>query len=87
LAAYKLYRRGFPASPYGIEWMRYEAGSPVHELVKRVPHVAFEVDDLDEALEGKTVLSLPGSPSEGVRTAMIVEDGCPIELIQFVKNA
>ncbi|MBN1631852.1 MAG: hypothetical protein JW990_19010, partial [Thermoleophilia bacterium] len=59
---------------------------PVHELVKKVPHVAFEVDDLDEALRGKTVLMPPGSPSAGVRTAMIVDDGCPIELIQFVRD-
>ncbi|MBN1319229.1 MAG: hypothetical protein JXA87_00165 [Thermoleophilia bacterium] len=83
LPEYGLHRSGFPESPYGVEWMRYEESSPVHELVKALPHVAFEVDDLDEALEGKTVLSPPGAPSAGVRTAMIVDDGCPIELIEF----
>jgi hypothetical protein len=83
LAAYKLYRSGFPESPYGIEWMRFEPGSPVHELVKTLPHLAFEVDDIDEALKGKTVLSAPGSPSDGVRSAMILDNGSPIELIEF----
>ena len=28
----------------------------VHELIRTVPHVAFEVDDLDAALEGQTVI-------------------------------
>jgi len=29
----------------------------------------------------------PGSPSEGVRAAMIVHDGAPVELIWFRKGA
>ena len=86
LPAYRLWVSGFPESPYGVEWMRFEAGSPVPELVRKVPHVAFEVDDLDAALVGKVVLSAPASPSPGVRAAMIVDDGCPIELIEFVRD-
>lgn len=86
LPEYKLYHSGFAQSPYGVEWMRYESDSPVHKLVKTIPHVAFEVDDLDEALEGKVVLSPPSEPSAGVRTAMIVDGGCPIELIEFRKD-
>lgn len=76
---------GFPESPYGIEWMRFEPGSPVANLIRSVPHVAFEVDDLDEAIAGKEVLAAPNSPSQGVRVAMIVHDGCPIELLQFTR--
>jgi hypothetical protein len=76
---------GFDTSPYGIEWMRFEADSPVSELVRTVPHVAFEVDDLDAALEGQEVLSPPGSPSDGVRAAMINDNGAPVELIEFRK--
>jgi hypothetical protein len=83
LEAWKIYVSGFESSPYGIQWMRYEPGSPVHDLIKSVPHVAFEVDDLEAALAGKEVLTPPNSPSPGVRVAMIVDDGCPIELIQF----
>ena len=83
LPQFKMYVSGFPDSPYGVEWMRFEADSPISELVKTVPHVAFEVDDLDEALKGKQVLSAPGSPSAGVRAAMILDNGCPIELIEF----
>ena len=85
LAQFKMHVSGFPESPYGIEWMRFDADSPTSELVKTVPHVAFEVDDIDQALEGKDLLSAAGCPSPGVRTAMIVDNGCPIELIQFTK--
>lgn len=86
LARFKVYVSGFPESPYGIEWMRFEDDSPVAGLVKTVPHVAFEVDDIDAALAGKQVISSPDSPSEGVRCAMIIHDGCPVELIEFQRE-
>jgi hypothetical protein len=65
--------------------MRFEKDCPLHPLIKTVPHVAFEVDDLEAAVEGEEVIYPPGSPSEGVRAAMIVVDGAPIELIWFSK--
>jgi hypothetical protein len=83
LKQFGLFVVGFSASPYGIEWMRFEPNSPIHELIRTVPHVAFEVDDLDAALDGQTVIHPPGSPSDGVRSAMIVHDGAPVELISF----
>ena len=83
LERYGLHVSGFPTSPYGIEWMRFEPSSPLHPLIKSLPHVAFEVDDLDSALIGQQVISPPGSPSDGVRAAMIVVDGAPVELIWF----
>jgi hypothetical protein len=86
LPKFKMYVSGFAESPYGIEWMRFEADSPVSELVRTVPHVAFEVDDIMKALRGKTVLSAPNSPSVGVRAAMIVDNGCPVELIEFQRT-
>jgi hypothetical protein len=83
LAQFGLYVSGFPTSPYGIEWMRFDDSSPLHPLIKSLPHVAFEVDDLDAALVGEHVIFPPGSPSDGVRAAMIVVDGAPVELIAF----
>lgn len=85
IAQYKLYVSGFNTSPYGVEWMRFEKDSPISELIRRIPHIAFEVDDLDAALEGKQVISGVSSPSEGVRAAMIIHNGAPIELIEFRK--
>jgi hypothetical protein len=87
LKDFGLYVSGFSSSPFGIEWMRYTDESPLHPAIKALPHVAFEVDDLDAALEGQEVIYPPGSPSEGVRAAMILVDGAPVELIWFSRSA
>jgi hypothetical protein len=81
----KLYVRGFRTSPYGIEWMRFEPGCPVSDLIRRVPHLAFEVDDLETALAEIGVTAEITAPSEGVRVAMIEDGGAPVELIEFRK--
>lgn len=78
-----MYFSGFESSPYGIEWMRFEPGSPVSELVRTVPHLAFAVDDLEAAIAGKQLIGPVSSPSPGVRVAMFVNDGVPIEVLQF----
>lgn len=83
LKDFKVYVSGYNDSPYGIEWMRYEPDCPLPELVKIVPHVAFKVDNLDEELKGKDVLIEPNSPSAGVTVAFIVDNGAPVEFLQF----
>lgn len=83
LEEFKLWVSGYEDSPFGIEWMRFEEDSPLPELVKTVPHVAFEVDDLDRALEGHQLLIEPNSPSEGVTVAFIVHNGAPVEFLQI----
>ncbi len=85
LEPYKIYVSGFETSPYGIEWMRFELDSPISELIRTVPHVAFEVDNLDAEIKGKRLLGEVSEPSEGVRTAMIVDNGAPVELLEFRK--
>jgi hypothetical protein len=78
----KLFVRGFETSPFGVEWMRFGPDCEIHELIKRVPHVAFEVNDIEQAIAGFNVIYPISSPSEGVRSAMIEHDGAPIELIE-----
>jgi hypothetical protein len=78
----KVHVSGYESSPYHIEWMRFDADCPVPDLVRTVPHVAFEVDDLESELVGKQVLIAPNSPSPGVRVAFIVDDGAPIEFLE-----
>ncbi len=80
---YKLYASGYFQSPYGVEWMKFDPDCPLPDLVKTVPHVAFVVDDLDLALQGKEVLIPPNSPCEGVTVAFIVDHGAPIEFLKF----
>ncbi|WP_299787758.1 hypothetical protein [uncultured Shewanella sp.] len=72
-------------NPYGIQWMRFWPDAPYPELVKSVPHVAFEVDDLLAELNGKKVIIEPNSPSEGLTVAFIEVNGAPVELMQYAK--
>jgi hypothetical protein len=85
LSKYKLFVSGFDQSPFGIEWMRYEEGSPVNKLIQAVPHIAFEVDDLDFELSrfDFNIITAPNSPGNEVRVAMIEHNGAIIELIEF----
>ncbi|UCE40996.1 MAG: VOC family protein [Candidatus Aminicenantes bacterium] len=85
LEKYKMYISGFKESPYGVEWMRFEPDSPLPELVKSIPHVAFEVDDLEAEIQGKEILIMPNSPSKGITVAFIVDNGTPIEFIKVEK--
>jgi hypothetical protein len=84
----KFYVSGFNTSPFGIEWMRFEDNCPISEIIKTIPHIAFEVDDLDKELDDNDfeIIGKPESPSEGVRTVMIRHNGAPIELIEFRKK-
>ena len=74
-------------NPFGIQWQRYWEGAPYPELVKKTPHVGFEVDDLDAALEGQKIIIHPNSPSEGVVVAFIEVKGAPVELMQFTNKS
>ena len=84
----KFYVSGFSTSPFGIEWMRFDDDCPISDLIKSVPHIAFEVENIDKELQEHDfeIISEPGVPSEGVRAAMIKFNGAPIELIEFEKK-
>lgn len=85
LEAHGVFCTDHESNPFGIQWMRYEEGCRVPELVKAVPHVAFEVDDLERALAGQEILIPPNSPSPGVLVAFAVCEGAPVEFLQFLK--
>jgi hypothetical protein len=80
---YKMTASGYYQSQYGIEWMNFDRDCPLPELVKTVPHVAFVVDNLKDAIAGKEVIIEANSPTRGVTVAFIVENGAPIEFLQF----
>ncbi len=82
---FKIYASGYYDNPYGIEWMKFDEDCNLPELVKTVPHLAFVVEDIKKAIEGKKILIEPNSPSEGVTVAFIEDNGAPIEFLQFDK--
>jgi len=83
LEKFKMHVVGFDTNTFGVEWLRFEPGCTPPELVQTVPHVAFVVDDLTAALEGREVLIEPNSPSDGVTVAFIVDNGAPVEFLQY----
>ena len=74
-------------NPYGIQWQRYWDDAPYPELVRTVPHIAFEVDDLAAAIDGQRVIIEPNHPSPGVLVAFIEVRGAPVELMQIDHEA
>jgi hypothetical protein len=65
----------------------YWNDAPYPELVKTIPHVAFEVDDLPTALRNHHVIIEPNSPSLGVTVAFIEVNGAPVELVHIDRAA
>jgi len=85
LADYRFYHAGYEKSEFGIEWMRFEDDCHLPEIVKTIPHVAFEVEDIYEAIKGRHVIIEPNSPSDGHLVAFIEENGAPVEFIQIIQ--
>jgi hypothetical protein len=77
-----MYTSGGPNSDFRIQYHRFEKDSPLHELIKTMTHVAFKVDSIDAAIEGRTVILEPYYPFAGFRVAMIEDNGAPIEFIE-----
>jgi hypothetical protein len=68
--------------PYRVEWLWYEPSSPEAELVCTVPHVAYLVESLEDALAGGNVIVEPFDVFGEVRVGFIAVDGAPVEFVQ-----
>jgi hypothetical protein len=79
---FRYYTTPYEANKWHVMWHRFPEDHGLPELVTKVPHVAFEVEDLEKEIEGKNILFGPYEPIEGYRVAMIDEGGFPIELIE-----
>jgi hypothetical protein len=73
--------------PYRVEYLRFEADSPVKGPVRDMPHVAYRVDDLAAELAGEEVLIEPFEPSPNFTVAFVLKDGAVIELMKFDKES
>ena len=70
--------------PYRFEHLRFEADSPLPEVMQTSPHIAYMVDDLAAAMAGEEVLLEPFEPMDGLRVAFIVKDGVILEVMQSI---
>jgi hypothetical protein len=86
LEKYDIYCTEHDNNPYGIQWMRYGEKCNLPKLVKEAAHIAFEVEDIEKAIKEKEIIIKPNSPSAGIVVAFIVENGAPVEFLQFTKE-
>lgn len=78
------YVTDFSESTSRVEWLRCEEQCGLPEILQKTAHVAFVVEDLDKAMEGAEVLLDPMMPSKELKIAFIIEDGAPVELMQYL---
>lgn len=78
----KVYVSDPEAHPYRVEFLCFEADSPLHEAVRTRPHAAFVVPCLDEALEGQNVIIPPFDATDELRCAFIMDGEAVIEVME-----
>ena len=70
--------------PNRVEWVRFSPESPLADTpVAKMPHVSWQVDDLEAELAGKDVVVPPTVAAEGVRIAYFMQDGALIEYLEI----
>ena len=79
-----IYVSVYNENEFNIEWMRYGEKCIVPDIVKELPHIAFDVDDIYEAIKDHEIIIEPNSPSEGLIVAFILVNNAPVELMQWV---
>ncbi|TWT80293.1 hypothetical protein CA13_17060 [Planctomycetes bacterium CA13] len=86
LAEAGLYVTDPQQSPNRIEWLHFEEHCGMPEILKTMPHIAYQVDDLAAELKDAEVLLEPFTPMEGITVAFVIEEGAPIEVLQIAES-
>ena len=72
---------------YNIEWLRFEPDTPLDGPVRYQTHVAYRVDNLQEAAKGLKVLIEPFEPRPFVRVGFYeTHDGGVVELMKYTRS-
>lgn len=78
----KVYVTDPEAHPYRVEFVRFEADSPMPQILKTTPHAAYIVPNLAEALKGKKIIIEPFDATEKLRCAFIQDGDAVLELME-----
>lgn len=78
----KVWLTDYSKSPNRIEFLRFEEGSPLPELVQTNGHIAYTVPSIEKELEGKKVIFGPAVCDEHLTIAFIEEEGIAIEIME-----
>ena len=72
----------YSKSPNKIEFLKFEPGSCLPELVQTNGHVAYVVRSVEEELKDKKVIFGPAVCDEHLTIAFIEEEGIAIEIME-----
>ena len=73
----------FQKHPYRIEWLRYQADSPVTGPVRCKPHIAYRVPSISDAARGLKVLLPPFDVGFAVVGFYETDDGAIVEFMEY----
>lgn len=73
--------------PYKIEYLRFEADTPVTGPVRDQPHIAFKVPDLEKEIEGAEILLGPFQAMENLKVVFVLIDGAVYEFMEFADDS
>lgn len=68
--------------PGRVQYHRFGPKCPLDKLIQTMPHIAYKVSDLEQAIKGKNVLLDPYFPLENFKVAIIEENGAIVEFIE-----
>ena len=68
--------------PHKVEYLRYEPDSPVTGPVRELPHIAFRVDNLGQAIADSPILLGPFNSTEKMRVVFVLKDGAVFEYME-----
>ena len=68
---------------YRVEFLRFEPDSPVQGVVRHLPHFAFRVDSLKDAMAGEKVVLGPFEALPGLTVVFVEKDGAVFEFMEF----
>ena len=80
--AMKLYKVDPKHSEFNLEYIRFQDGTPFPEVMHTNPHIAIEVDCIEEASKGTQVIVKPIELTDCI-ICFIVKDGVIFELTQM----
>lgn len=79
----KIHYTDFKTDEFRVEWVKFDADSPMPKMMRTMPHIAYIVNNIEEALLGKDILVETFSPGKGVRVAFISHNGSPVEFMEI----
>jgi hypothetical protein len=69
--------------PFRVEWLRYEADSPVKGPVREMPHIAYRVGNISAAAMGMKVLLEPFDAGIAKVGFYQTDDGAVVEFMEY----